>query len=220
MKRDRPQIVISAFDHSGNLVKPWAQAGYECHIIDIQHPVGKSVTEDGIIKWGMDVREWENVFFKENPDAKDRVVFAAFFPPCTDLAVSGARWFEEKEQKNPGSRQRAMDLVYWSDACGKRLGCPYFIENPVSVISTEWRKPDFTFHPFWYGGYVNDDAYTKKTCLWTGGGFTMPPENRIALDPKTKDKIHKMAPGKDRANKRSLTPMGWAQACFEKFKTK
>ena len=74
---------------------------------------------------------------------------------------------------------------------GQRLGLSlYFIENPVGVLSTLWRKPDFSFHPFEYGGYLDPateyqhplfphsiaplDAYKKLTCLWAGGGFTMP----------------------------------------------
>jgi len=218
MKRSLSKnIVVSCFDKTGNMVKRWAENRYECHIVDIQHPEGKS-QEGNITKWGMDVKEWEKIFFKEY--STDSVIFASFFPPCTDLAVSGARWFKSKEEQNPGTRERAMSLVKWSDECGKRLGCPYFIENPVSVISTEWRTPDFTFHPYYYGGYDGgeQDGYTKKTCLWTGGNFVMPKEKRIALDPKTKDKIHKMAPSKERQNLRSQTPMGFATAIYESFK--
>jgi hypothetical protein len=90
-----------------------------------------------------------------------------------------------------------MDLVYWSDTCGKRLKCPYFIENPVSVISSEWRKPDFIFHPYDYGGYTSreTDGYSKKTCLWTGGGFEMPKKKPVTIHPKLKNKIHYMSPG-------------------------
>lgn len=85
-------------------------------------------------------------YFKEHyPQKLENACFAAFFPPCTDLAVSGARWFAKKEKENPGTRKRAMSLVYWSDEFGQKLKCPYFIENPVSVISTEWRHPNFIF---------------------------------------------------------------------------
>ncbi len=214
-------IVISCFDLTGNMVRAWADAGYECHLIDVQHPKGKTV-EGNITKWGMDVIEWEKVFFEEySPESiQERVVFAAFFPPCTHLAVSGARWFAEKERINPGTRKRAMDLVYWSNAMGQKLGCPYFIENPVSVISTEWRKPDFAFHPYYYGGYASrkTDGYTKKTCLWTGGGFTMPQEKRVKPDPKLADMIHNMPPSVDRANKRSQTPLGFARAIWEMYR--
>lgn len=216
-------MIISCFDLTGNMVKCWAEAGYECHIVDMQHPAGKTV-EGNITKWGMDVKEWENVFFKEHSldSVKERIVFASFFPPCTDLAVSGARWFASKERENPGTRKRAMDLVYWSNKMGKKLGCPFFIENPVSVISSEWRKPDFVFHPYSYGGYSSreTDGYKKSTCLWVGGGFSMPKEKPVKPDPKIADKIHRMPPSDDRANKRSQTPFGFARAIFQEYSTR
>jgi len=56
------------------------------------------------------------------------------------------------------------------------------IENSVSTVSTSWRKPDFTFDPCDFGGYLNPpgDAYAKKTCLWTGNGFVMSKIKRIS----------------------------------------
>lgn len=215
------KIVISCFDLSCIMLKPWADAGYECHAVDVQHPPGCTV-DGNIIKWGMDVREWEQVFFEQYKDKLQHVVFAVFFPPCTDLATSGACWFASKEAKNPGTRQRAMDLVYWSDKVGKMFECPYFVENPVSVISTEWRKPDYMFHPFMYGGYAGGehDGYTKKTCLWTGGGFEIPDKKCIPLDPKLANKIRYIGPSAERQNLRSQTPAGFARAIFEHFNIK
>jgi hypothetical protein len=100
-------IVISFFDLSGVLVKPWADAGYECHIIDMQHPPGETI-EGSLTKWGMDVFEWERVFFEKYPEKIDEVAFASFFPPCTDLAVSGARWFAQKEIERPGGPENGL----------------------------------------------------------------------------------------------------------------
>jgi hypothetical protein len=218
VKRERANVVISCFDLTCTFLKPWSDAGYECHAVDIQHPTGKTVEGD-ITKWGMDVFEWEKMFFSELSHLIPRIVFAGFFPPCTDLAVSGARWFQSKEENSPGTRKRAMDLVYWSDKMGKTFKCPYFIENPVSVISSEWRKPNFSFNPFEYGGYEGGegDGYTKKTCLWTGGGFTLPSKKPIALDPQTHDRIWKMGPSPERQNLRSKTPEGFARAVFETY---
>lgn len=212
-------IVVLCFDISGILVKPWADAGYECHIVDMQHPAGVTV-EGNIVKWGMDVYEWEQIFFERHKDKVKNIRFAAFFPPCTDLAVSGARWFAQKEKDNPGTRKRAMELVHWSDRMGKKLQCPYFVENPVSVISSEWRRPDFSFHPFQYGGYAGgqNDGYTKKTCLWVGGGFKLPVFKPISLDPRTSNRIHNMAPGPQRQNERSKTPQGYARALYETYR--
>jgi hypothetical protein len=188
-------IVISCFDKSTNMVKPWASAGYKCYCVDIQHPAGETV-DGNIIRVGADMLEWM-------PPRKP-IAFAAFFPPCTDVAVSGARWFKDK---GIGALWRALrlfdvavKLAEWSDA-------PYLIENPVSTVSSYWRKPDYSFDPCDYG-----DPYTKKTCLWTGGGFVMPEKNRVA--PSLGSKMHLLPPSKDRADKRSETPMGFANAVF------
>ena len=80
-------IVISCFDLTGNMVMPWAEAGFTCYCVDMQHPAGES-REGNIFRVGADMRDWLPPF---RP-----IAFAAFFPPCTDVAVSGARWFRDK----------------------------------------------------------------------------------------------------------------------------
>lgn len=194
--------VLSLFDYTGNMVKPWAEAGHDCTIVDIQHE--GDTREGNIRRIQADMSEWW-------PDEDYDLLFC--FPPCTDLAVSGARWFKKKEADNPGTRERAMNLVYRCRDIGESLGCPYFIENPVSVISSEWRKPDFTFHPWQYSGWCDADQYTKKTCLWAGNGWKLPPFY-FNSDVSPDDRIHKAPPGPERANFRSATPMGFAYAVY------
>lgn len=147
-------IVISCFDLTTTLVKPWAEAGYLCYCVDIQHPAGET-REGNIVRVGADVLTWL--------PPRGPIAFAAFFPPCTDLSVSGARWFK---QKGLGALWRAIRLFDVSVKLAEWTGAPYFIENPVSTISTYWRKPDHSFDPCDYG-----DPWTKKTNLWTGGGL-------------------------------------------------
>ena len=84
---DKEKTVISCFDLTGNMVRPWAEAGYLCYCVDIQHPQGET-RQGNIIHVGADMRDWLPPF---RP-----IIFAAFFPPCTDVAVSGARWFRDK----------------------------------------------------------------------------------------------------------------------------
>ena len=192
-------------------MRPWANAGHKCWCVDIQH---EKVRREGNItflpynvldlvdKSGRSLCDWMEWDF----------VFA--WPPCTDLAVSGARWFKEKGLT---SLVEALAIV---DACRKiaeQSDAPYLLENPVSTISTYWRKPDFKFDPYEFGGYDGgaDDGYTKKTCLWVGNGFVMPELKPIELDPKSHDRIHKAAPGPDRANLRSESPKGFVQAIYE-----
>lgn len=101
----------------------------------------------------------------------------------------------------------AAEICEWS-------GAPYGIENPVSTISTYWRKPDYTFSPEQFTGFCYDDNYTKKTCLWVGNGFVMPDEFKDEGLGEPDDRIHKCPPGPERHNIRSATPLGFARAVF------
>jgi hypothetical protein len=193
--------VLSLFDYTGNMVKPWARAGYDCTCVDTQHH-GLEV-RDGIEYVGADVMSYLP------PLDEYEIVFA--FPPCTHLAVSGARWFGDKGlsalHEAIGLVERARKICEWT-------GAPYMIENPVSTLSTYWRPPDYTFDPCDYGGYFYPaiDRYTKRTCLWTGNGFLMPPPLRV--EPEDGSAMHLLPPSEDRANLRSATPMGFAEAVW------
>lgn len=77
-------------------------------------------------------------------------------PPCTDLAVSGARWFKEKRAN--GSQQRSIDFFMNLAQANINKIC---VENPVSIMSKVWRKPDQIIQPWMFG-----DEASKKTCLW------------------------------------------------------
>lgn len=197
--------VLSLCDHSGNMVRPWAEAGYSCIAVDSKHD-GEHVEQvgDGTIRYvEADVRDYEP------PAGEYRIGFA--FPPCTDLAVSGARWFQEK---GLSALAEAIEIVGACQETLAELDCPWMLENPVSTLSTHWREPDYSFDPCEFDGYTDrDEAYSKKTCLWTGGGFKMPRSDGVS--PKeADDRIHKMPPSEDRAEKRSETPMGFARAVF------
>ena len=153
---------IFLFDRTGNMARPWAEAGNLCYCVDLQHPKGETVGGQNMIFVGQDARHWRA------PVGIDPI-FAAAFPPCTHLAVSGARWFKGK-----GLRllSEAIELFAVAAEVCEWAGCPYLIENPVSVVSSHWRKPDFTFDPWEYAGYLEDqeeENTTKRTCLWTGG---------------------------------------------------
>lgn len=196
-------IMISCFDFTTAMAQPWADAGFLCYCVDLLHEPGEC-RQGNIIRVGADVRNWL--------PPRGPIVFAAFFPPCTDVAVSGARWFKGKGL--PALRD-AIDLFAWSARIAEWCECPYLIENPVSTISTYWREPDHTFDPCDFAGYADDpteEAYTKRTCLWTGGGFVMP--ERKAVVPVLGSKMHLLPPSADRATLRSATPVGFARAVY------
>lgn len=196
-------VVVSLCDLTGTLVKPWAQAGYTCYCVDIQHSIRRDRIEGNIhYVWG-DVRSWA-------PPAP--VAFLAAFPPCTHLAVSGARDFQTK------GLPMLSDALEVFQAClnaGRWSGAPFFIENPAGVLSSHHAKPDFTFDPCDYGGYLTPpgDAYTKRTHLWTGNGFRMP--QKLWVEPTEGSLMHRMPDTPERSNLRSATPAGFARAVFE-----
>lgn len=88
-------------------------------------------------------------------------------------------------------------------------GAPFRIENPVGKFSDHMGDPDHYFQPWEYG-----DLWTKKTCLWTGNGYVMPPKKYVEPPAGTTEKIWKMGPSEDRAAMRSETPPGFALAEF------
>jgi hypothetical protein len=191
-------LVLSLFDLTGNMVKPWADAGYETLCVDIQRD-------------GTDILRWLP------PRREYKIVFA--FPPCTNFAVSGARWFKDKGLAGLASAielvERARDICEWCAA-------PWMIENPVGTLSTYWREPDHSFEPWHFASHEPNDHYTKQTWLWTGNGFVMPEISPLFVGGPMfggagapDDRIHKAPPGPDRANFRSATPMGFAKAVFE-----
>ena len=200
-------LAISLFDYTGNMLKPWLKAGYECHVIDVQHT--SSSTGDGITAHNIDLLTRPQELWMRF--AGQDIAFVSAFPPCTHLAVSGARWFRGK-----GLSALAESISLFSvaaDFC-ESTGAAYLIENPVSTISTYWRKPDHTFHPCDFTNFEVGDNYTKKTCLWTGGGFVMPSASKADLgDPD--NRIHSCPPSPERSSFRSATPMGFARAVFE-----
>lgn len=198
--------VLSLCDYTGNFVQPWVEDGYEAVLVDPQH----FASSDDPDRWPLTVLE----ALPQIGGILDRLAFVAAFPPCTDLAVSGARWFETKRTDDDLFQARAIQVAEQCRVVGMLSGAPWFVENPVSVLSSVFGKPDYVFDPCDYTAYEPSDNYTKKTCLWTGGGFRMPPPNQdMTLGPPD-DRIHKAPPGPERANFRSATPLGFARAVF------
>ncbi|QOC55467.1 hypothetical protein JEP8_039 [Escherichia phage JEP8] len=232
----KQKLIFCNFDGSGIMGLEWAKAGHKvvCFNADdadhgtykkyntrFEHPNITYVNTWIDLNWlerAMDL-EW----------GKPDIIFA--FPPCTNLAVSGAAHFERKKrEQGPLIQVHDVRAAKITAYLGEWLGVPYMIENPVSVISSMWRKPDYMFHPWEYGGYLPEDdkhptfpeyiaardMYPKKTCLWTGQGFIMPEKKPLQIN-KGYSKQHSKLGGKGTRTKtiRSLTPRGFAKAVFE-----
>lgn len=203
--------MISLCDKSGVMARPWADAGYECWCIDIAHPIRNTRQElvgDGVINY-----LWGDVRAVKRPTIKP-IVFGAAFTPCTHVAVSGARDFETK------GGYLLRDAIEMFEAARQVLSwlrVPYCMENSVGVLSSlsHIGKPNYYFDPYEYAGYADNpdsEAYTKKTCIWSGGGFVMPPTRPV--DPVLGSKIIALSPGPDREDERSRTPQGFSRGCF------
>ena len=164
---------VFLYDKTGIMAQPWLDAGYECWLFDGQHDNG--VKRDGnLVRVGM----WFHHDKLEDHAStlKSLVGEAEFvfgFPECTDLAVSGAAHFAKKRAVNPEFQNEATSLAKLVELVGDAFGCAWGAENPVSVLSTLWRKPDFSFHPWEFGGYLTEDdehplypeIYKTSRCL-------------------------------------------------------
>lgn len=118
-------------------------------------------------------------------------------PPCTDLAVSGARWFKYKQKE----QTEALEFVQ------KLLDAPIpmiALENPISIISSRIRKPDQIIQPWMFG-----HGETKATCLWLKNLPPLKPTNIVG---GRENRVHRMAPGPNRWKERSRTYQGIADA--------
>lgn len=195
---------VFLFNKTPNMAQYWADAGVLCYLVDIQHPPGERRIGN-LVYVGADARHWF-------PPHQHKPVFVMCNPPCTDVAVSGARWFPVKGLRRLA---QAIELFAVSKEFCEWAECPYAIENPVSTISSYWRKSDYKFHPWEYAGYLADpeaENTTKLTCLWTGGGFIMP--DKIPASEPHRNDCWKLPPSEDRADLRSATPRGFSRAVF------
>lgn len=223
--------ILFLFNSSTYAMDPWIRDG-RFNVVtvdydDTDHSGAHRATTEGYTRIDLDL---------STSFARDAVGFALLglwlpmpslvvsFPPCTDLAVSGAKHFARKLEQDPDCQHRAVRMAQLASL----FGCPYIVENPISVLSTMWRKPDFIAHPWHYSRYCpqgphpefpevipEQDRYNKKTCYWTGNGFIQPeamPQEPIEGSNPGWEKLG----GKSARTKyiRSLTPRGWAWAVY------
>ena len=155
-------------------------------------------------------------------DSKWDMIIA--FPPCTYLTVTGNCWFNverygEKAIRRYKDREQAIKF-FMSFA---NANCDWIaIENPVGIMSTEWRKPNQIINPWLFG-----DAFEKKTCLWLKGLPELTPTNIVDIPPRKKFDSGKTMPSwyaeawhlpkEERAKLRSKTFPGIARAMAEQW---
>lgn len=184
---NKPKVLV-ACEYSGTVRDAFDVAGFDamsCDLLDSEKP-GKHYKGDifDVLYKGWDL--------------------LIAHPPCTHLAVSGARHFAAK--KASGVQDEALEFVYdLLHAPIKHIA----LENPISIISTRIRKPDQIIQPWQYG-----HGETKATCLWLKGLPLLVPTD--VVDGR-EARIHKMAPSPDRWKERSRTFPGIAKAMAKQW---
>lgn len=181
--------VLVACEFSGRVRDAFQAAGHNawsCDLIPSESPEGKHILGDvrKVLNLGWDIM--------------------IAHPPCTFLAVSGARWFSDPERQE--AQKDALELVQLlMDAPIPKIA----IENPVGVISSHIRKPDQYVQPWMFG-----DGETKKTGLWLKDLPLLEPDNIVE---GRKPVVHHEPPGPDRWKNRSRTYPGIARAMAEQW---
>ena len=208
---EESQRVCIAFRERGNNafscdIEPCSGGHPEWHIMQDVLPLleggGNFKTMDGI---------------EHSIDGKWDLIIA--FPPCTYLTVTGNRWFNvdrygEKAIQRHKDRKDAIDFfMAFANADCEKIA----IENPVGIMSSEWRKPNQIINPWQFG-----DAFEKKTCLWLKGLPELTPTNIVEIPPRKKFDSGKTMPSwyaeawhlpkEERAKLRSKTFPGIAKA--------
>jgi hypothetical protein len=185
------KTIILLYEYSGVFTRLYREAGY--NVIQVDYQIDKT-----------DVRLMKKI--------KGNVYGILAFPPCTHLASSGARWWNDKGEPALLEALSTVDAVYRMVGIYQPSGF-WGLENPIGRLVHYIGKPDFTFDPCDYAGYADnpdEEAYTKKTYLW--GVFNNPV--RKAVPPVLGSKMHTMSKVPDRQNIRSKTPEGFARAFF------
>lgn len=193
--------ILIACEFSGAVRNAFAANGHDAWSIDLlpsettgQHIQGDIVEflnlDGSNVETGYGVGEWDMLLA---------------FPPCTHLAVSGARWFETKQVE----QRKAI----WFFLALANCGIPKIaIENPIGIMSTHYRKPDQIIQPWQFG-----HGEVKATCLWLKNLPKLQPtkivEGRTA-------RVHREPPSPERWKNRSRTLEGIASAMAEQWGAK
>ena len=202
--------VLVACEESQAVCKEFRKLGHEAYSCDIVPCSG------GHPEWHLQ----QDVL----PLLKEKWDMIIAFPPCTYLTVTGNRWFNidrygEKAIQRHKDRKEAIDFfMAFANADCERIA----IENPVGIMSSEWRKPNQIINPWQFG-----DAFEKKTCLWLKGLPELTPTNIVETPPRKKFDSGKSMPSwyaeawhlpkEERAKLRSKTFPGIARAMAEQW---
>ena len=181
--------ILVACERSGVTREMFRLAGHNAYSCDLEESEIKSSyhLQGDVLDY---IEQYQNHY-----DLAFKMLIA--YPPCTNLCVSGARWFKDKKA------QQEKDIKFIKDLMNVPIP-KICLENPVGIISTRIRKPDQIIQPYQFG-----HGETKKTCLWLKN---LPPLSPTWNIKYPANRVFKMPPGKERAFERSRTYIGIAFA--------
>ena len=174
--------VLVACECSGVVRRAFRARGHDAYSCDLL-----PAEDESPYHWQGDVRQYLD---------RDWDLIIAH-PPCTRLCVSGARWWAGRIDEQAEAVEFAN--LFWQHPCPRRA-----IENPIGHLSKVWGPPSQIIQPWQYG-----HGETKATCLWLMGLPLLVPTDVVA---GREQRIHRMAPGPERARERSRTYTGVAEA--------
>ena len=218
--------ILVACEESQNVTKELRALGHEAYSCDIIDQSGGH--SEWHIKQDVIPLLNGNCEFITTDEKKHIIVgqwdMIIAFPPCTYLTVTGNRWFnierygEKAIQRHKDRKDAIKFFMAFANADCERIA----IENPVGIMSTEWRKPNQIINPWQFG-----DAFEKKTCLWLKGLSELTPTNIVEIPPRKKFDSGKSMPAwyaeawhlpkEERAKLRSKTFPGIAKAMAEQW---
>ena len=174
--------VLVACEFSGTVRQAFRDLGHDAWSCDLPPEDGSEFAYQTDVRYAIHFKPWDLMIAH---------------PPCTHLAVSGARWFKEKATEQAEALEFVRRLL---NAPVHRIA----LENPISIISSRIRKPDQIVHPWMFG-----HGETKATCLWLKN---LPPLAPTMVVAGREQRIWKMGPSPDRWKERSRTFPGIAAA--------
>lgn len=199
--------VLIACEESQEVCKAFRAKGHEAYSCDIQecsggHPEWHTQGDVLPLLRNPDIDGWYFCTMDNVTHHIEKWDLIIAFPPCTHLAVSGARYFEQK--RKDGRQQQGIDFfMEFTKADCEKIA----IENPIGIMSTHYRKPDQIIQPWMFG-----HGETKATCLWLKNLPKLEPTNIVD---GREQRVWRMPPGPERAKNRSKTYPGIAKAFAE-----
>jgi hypothetical protein len=194
--------ILLGCEESQEVTKAMRQLGHEAYSCDLQECSGDKP------EWHLQMDIFEAIKLKDWD-------IAVFFPPCTYLTISANKWYKDQPKRKSGTLVGEERKVARKEAIGffmalYNCGIPKIaIENPIGVMSSEFRKPDQVLQPWMFG-----HGETKATCLWLNN---LPKLMATNIVEGREQRLHYLPKTKDRAKLRSKTYPGIAKAMAEQW---